>query len=40
MSVVKSSIQQEEDAFVQQIGLEFKEKTTKVLHLDHSFIWC
>jgi hypothetical protein len=38
--VINCSIQKEEDSFHQQIGLEFKGKTTKVLHLDHSFIWC
>jgi hypothetical protein len=35
----KSSIQQEEDSFHQQIGLKFKEVTSKVLHLEHSFVW-
>jgi hypothetical protein len=33
----KSSIQQEEDSFHQQIKLEFREETGKVLHLEHSF---
>jgi hypothetical protein len=36
----KSSIQQEEDYFHQQTGLKFKEETSKVLHLEHSFVWC
>jgi hypothetical protein len=36
----KSSIQQEEDSFHQQTGLKFKEETSKVLHLEHSFVWC
>jgi hypothetical protein len=27
-------------AFHQQIGLTFKEETSKVLHLEHSFVWC
>ena len=26
--------------FHQQIGLKFKEETRKVLHLEHSFVWC
>jgi hypothetical protein len=30
----QSSIQQE-DSFHQQIGLKFKEETSKVLHLEH-----
>jgi hypothetical protein len=36
----KISIQQEEDTFLWQIGLIFKGKTTKVLYIEHSFIWC
>jgi len=31
---------QQEGFFHYQTGLEFKEKTSKVLHLDHKFIWC
>jgi hypothetical protein len=27
-------------SFYQQIGLEAKEETSKVLHLKHSFVWC
>jgi hypothetical protein len=34
----KIGIQQEEGSFHQQKGLKFKEKTSKVIHLDHSFI--
>jgi hypothetical protein len=30
----------EEDSFHQQTGLKFKEETSKVLHLEHSFVWC
>jgi glycyl-tRNA synthetase beta subunit len=26
--------------FHQQIGLKFKEETSKELHLEHSFVWC
>jgi hypothetical protein len=32
--------QEEEDSFHQQTGLKFKEETSKVLHLEHSFVWC
>jgi hypothetical protein len=35
-----SSIQQEEGHFHQKIGLQFKEEISKVLHLEHSSIWC
>jgi hypothetical protein len=24
----------------QQTGLKFKEETSKMLHLEHSFVWC
>jgi hypothetical protein len=24
----------------QQIGLEFEEETSKMLHLEHGFVWC
>ena len=34
------SIEQEEGFFHQQIGLKLKEGTSKVLHLEHSFVWC
>jgi hypothetical protein len=32
--------QKEEGSFHQQIGLKFKEETSKVLHFEHSFVWC
>jgi hypothetical protein len=38
--MTKSSIQQEGDSFHQQIGLKFKEETSKMLHLVQRFIWC
>jgi hypothetical protein len=36
----KSCIQQEEDYFYQQIGLKFEKETSKMLHLEHGFVWC
>ena len=36
----KSTIQQEENSFHQQIKLKFKAETSKLLHLEHSFLWC
>jgi len=36
----KSSIQQEKGCFHQQIGLQYKEQTSKLLHLEHSLVWC
>jgi hypothetical protein len=35
----KNSIQQEAGSFHQQTGLKSKEETSKVLHLEHSFVW-
>ena len=31
----ENRIQQEEDSFRQQIGLKFKEQTSKTVHLEH-----
>jgi hypothetical protein len=36
----KISNQQKEGSFYQQIGLEFKEETSEMLYLGHSFVWC
>ena len=36
----KSCFQQEEDSLYQQIGLKFEEETSKMLHLEHGFVWC
>ena len=30
----------QEDSFHQQIALEFKEETSKVLCLEHNCVWC
>ena len=35
----KSSIQQEEKSFHKKTGLKFKEETSKLLYLEHSFVW-
>jgi hypothetical protein len=35
----KSSIQQEEDTFHQQIGTNLKKETSEMLHMRHSFVW-
>jgi hypothetical protein len=37
-SMTNIIIQQEEDSFHQQIRLKFKEETSTVLHLEHSFL--
>ena len=33
-------VQQEEESLYQQIGLKFEEETSKMLHLEHGFVWC
>jgi hypothetical protein len=36
----KIDIQQEKECCYRQIGLELKEETGEMLHLEHSFVWC
>ena len=38
--MAKAAFSKKEDSFLQQMGLNFKEETTKVLHLENSFVWC
>ena len=40
IAMAKSCVQQEEDSLYQQIGLKFEEETSKMLHLEHGFVWC
>jgi hypothetical protein len=40
IAMEETSIQQEEKSFHQKIGLKFNEETSKVLYLEHSFVWC
>jgi hypothetical protein len=35
----KSCLQQEEGYFHQQIWMKFKHETTKILNLEHDFVW-
>jgi hypothetical protein len=35
-----ASIHQQEASLHQQIGLKFKDEHSKVLHVEHSFVWC
>jgi hypothetical protein len=30
----------QKDSLYQQIGLKFVEETSKMLHLEHGFVWC
>jgi hypothetical protein len=36
----KSYVQQKEDSFYKQTGLKFEAETSKMLHLEHGFLWC
>jgi hypothetical protein len=36
---LQSDVKQEEGSFHQQISLKFKEGYSKMLHLEHSFVW-
>jgi hypothetical protein len=36
----KSGIQKEEKSFHKETGLEFKQETSEMLHLERSFVWC
>ena len=38
IALAKSSLQQDEGSFHQQIGLKFKDQTGKVLLSEHSFV--
>jgi len=40
MNIYFRCIQQEEGSFSYRIGLEIEEETSKMLRLEHSFIWC
>jgi hypothetical protein len=37
---IKSRIAMAKAAYNKKTGLKFKEETSKVLHLEHSFVWC
>jgi len=38
--VMKKFIIQQQEYFRQQSELEFKEETSILLHMEHSFVWC
>jgi hypothetical protein len=39
IAMAKAAFNKKESFFL-QTGLKFKEETSKVLHLEHSFVWC
>jgi acyl-CoA thioesterase len=36
----KAAFNKKQNISHQQIGLKFREEINKVLHLEHSFVWC
>jgi hypothetical protein len=40
IALAKVAVIKMETFFYQQIALKFKGATSKVLHLEHSFVWC
>jgi hypothetical protein len=36
----QKQLSERRSSFHQQIGLQFKEETSTVLQVEHSFIWC
>jgi hypothetical protein len=40
IAMAKASFNKKNVFFYQQTGLKFKGETSKVLHLEHSFLWC
>jgi hypothetical protein len=39
IAMAKAAFNKKENLFTSKFGLKFKEETTKVLHLEHSFSW-
>jgi hypothetical protein len=37
---LSEAVFKKEKTFHQPPGLKFKDQTIKVLHLEHSFVWC
>jgi hypothetical protein len=38
--MAKATFNKKKTLFYQQIGLEFEEETSKMLHLERDFVWC
>ena len=38
--MAKAAFNKKKTLFYQQIGLKFEEETSKMLHLEHGFVWC
>jgi hypothetical protein len=40
IAIANAASNKKNTLFYQKIGLTFKKETGKVLHLEHSFVWC
>ena len=40
IAMAKAAFHKKKNLFYQHIGLKFVEETSKMLHLDHGFVWC
>jgi len=40
IAMAKAAFNKKKTLFYQQIGLKFEEETSKMLHLEHGFVWC
>ena len=40
IALAKVAFNKKKTLFYQQIGLKFEEETSKMLHLEHGFVWC
>jgi len=40
IDMAKAAFKKKKTLFYQQIGLKFEEETSKMLHLEHGFVWC
>jgi hypothetical protein len=40
IAMAKAAFNKKKTLFYQQTGLKFEEETSKMLHLEHGFVWC
>ena len=40
IAMAKAAFNKKKILFYQHIGLKFEEETSKMLHLEHGFVWC
>jgi hypothetical protein len=40
IAMAKAAFNKKKNLFTSKLEFKFKEETSKVLHLEHSFVWC